>query len=87
MSEQTYIVISVGCTECWDTSSPTVTCKTTDFTEASSTAREISEVSGRQGDAFVIRLDDGAIVAYSGGRFGDEWIEEERHQQIDGVAL
>ncbi|PRB08602.1 hypothetical protein CQ047_12030 [Microbacterium sp. MYb72] len=78
-------MISVGCTECNETSAPAVTLVTADFAEASPAAAELAP--GRQGDAFVIRLDDGAIVAYSGGDWGDEWIEEVKHRQIDGVAL
>lgn len=71
---ETYIVISVGCTECNTTSDPSVTLTTTDYKRASNEAREIADGSGSQGDAFVVRLSDGAIVAHSGGRFGDEWI-------------
>lgn len=71
-----YIVISVGCTECDTTSSPTVILTTADRERASHEAREIADSSGRQGDAFVVRLSDGAIVAHSGGSFGDEWIEQ-----------
>lgn len=71
----TYAVIEVGCTECWTTSSPDTRLVTDDFAKASAEARQDSEANGRQGDAFVIRLDDGAIVAYAGGDFGDTWIE------------
>lgn len=73
-SDALYAVISVGCTECWDTSSPGVTLVTTDFAEASATAEELAP--GREGDAFVLRLGDAAIVAYSGGDFEDDWIED-----------
>lgn len=77
-----YAVISVGCTECNETCGPAVSLVTTDFPRASSAAAELAP--GRQGDAFVIRLDDGAIVAYSGGDWGDEWIEDLR--QVRWVA-
>ena len=57
-----YIVIEVGCTECWFSSSAEVVLVTEGFREASDLARARAHEMGRQGDAFVI-TSSGTVVA------------------------
>lgn len=73
-----YAVVDVGCTECGaGMSDPIIKTVTTDFTAASEEAKSLSNAGKYQADAFVIRLDDGKIVAHLGGALGLEWITED----------
>lgn len=68
-----YVVISVGCVECYGSSKPQFLISTDSFEKASALAKMEAKDAGHSGDAFVIRLSDGRIVAYDPD--GHSWTE------------
>lgn len=71
-----YAVVEVGCTECNTTSFPQVKFVIDDFELASDFARKSAQALGPSGDAFVLRLDDGKIVAFDPDGEWKSWEED-----------